>query len=264
VDYDVFASSYYSYWHGSLANLTEVLKNIAQNYNKKVMVAETSYAYTYENGDNHGNTISEDTVVPKNYPVTVQGQADAIRDVFAAVAEAGDAGLGAFVWEPAWIPVPGNSKEDRMKLWEKYGSGWASSYATEYDPKDAGVYFGGSACDNQALFDFTGHPLASLEVFRYAGTGAETELKVDTMDETMIRVRKGDDIVLPETVAALFNDSTSQELKITWNPTETAALNKDTVGEYKVSGTAVYNNQEYTANCKVTVMEPNYVENYSF
>lgn len=264
VDYDVFASSYYSYWHGTLENLTDVLSSIAVNYNKKVMVAETSYAYTYENGDDHGNTISEETAVPKNYPVTVQGQADAIRDVFAAVASIGDAGLGVFVWEPAWIPVPGASKEDRMPLWEKYGSGWASSYATEYDPADAGVYYGGSACDNQAMFDFTGRPLASLQVFRYLGTGAVTEVKVDTMEETVIRVRKGDEIVLPEKVAALFNDGASQELTVTWETAEAAALNKDVIGEYKVTGTALYNGQEYTAGCRVIVMEQNYVENYSF
>ena len=42
VDYDVFASSYYPFWHGTLDNLAQVLTNIAETYNKKVMVAETS------------------------------------------------------------------------------------------------------------------------------------------------------------------------------------------------------------------------------
>ena len=45
------------------------------------------------------------------------------------------------------------------EAWEKYGSGWASSYAGEYDAADAGKWYGGSAVDNQALFDFTGLPL---------------------------------------------------------------------------------------------------------
>lgn len=35
VDYDVFASSYYSYWHGTLSNLTSTLKTVAETYNKK-------------------------------------------------------------------------------------------------------------------------------------------------------------------------------------------------------------------------------------
>lgn len=35
VDYDVFASSYYPFWHGTLQNLTSVLKAVANTYGKK-------------------------------------------------------------------------------------------------------------------------------------------------------------------------------------------------------------------------------------
>lgn len=35
VDYDVFASSYYPFWHGTLSNLTSVLKQVADTYGKK-------------------------------------------------------------------------------------------------------------------------------------------------------------------------------------------------------------------------------------
>jgi len=51
VDYDVFASSYYPYWHGTLDNLSTVLSTIATTYDKKVMVMETSYAFTDEDSD---------------------------------------------------------------------------------------------------------------------------------------------------------------------------------------------------------------------
>ena len=70
-------------------------------------------------------------------------------------------------WEPAWLPVQiydenaENAEEvlaSNKQKWEAYGSGWASSYSAEYDPDDAGVWYGGSAVDNQALFDFTGKP----------------------------------------------------------------------------------------------------------
>jgi arabinogalactan endo-1,4-beta-galactosidase len=91
--------------------------------------------------------------------------------VIGAIASFGDNGLGVFYWEPAWIPVPGNQWADRSEKWERYGSGWASSYAAEYDPDDAGQYFGGSACDNQALFDRNGYPLESLMTFTYVRTG---------------------------------------------------------------------------------------------
>ncbi|MBR5262050.1 MAG: glycosyl hydrolase 53 family protein, partial [Oscillospiraceae bacterium] len=59
VDYDVFASSYYPFWHGTLDNLAEVLNKIAETYGKKVMVAETSYAFTAEDTDFNGNTIGD-------------------------------------------------------------------------------------------------------------------------------------------------------------------------------------------------------------
>ena len=47
----------------------------------------------------------------------------------------------------------------------------ASSYCADYDPDDGGLYYGGCAWDNQAMFDFTGHPLASLHVFEYLKDG---------------------------------------------------------------------------------------------
>ena len=46
VDYDVFASSYYPVWHGTLDNLTKVLTHVSEKYGKKVLIAETAYAYT--------------------------------------------------------------------------------------------------------------------------------------------------------------------------------------------------------------------------
>ena len=36
VDYDVFASSYYPMWHGTMEQLQSKLTNIAKKYNKKV------------------------------------------------------------------------------------------------------------------------------------------------------------------------------------------------------------------------------------
>ncbi|TAI51562.1 arabinogalactan endo-1,4-beta-galactosidase [Bacillus paralicheniformis] len=171
VDYDVFASSYYPFWHGTLKNLTSVLTSVADTYGKKVMVAETSYTYTAEDGDGHENTAPKNGQT-LNYPVTVQGQANAVRDVIQAVSDVGEAGIGVFYWEPAWIPVgPARQLEKNKSLWETYGSGWATSYSAEYDPEDAGKWFGGSAVDNQALFDFKGRPLPSLNVFKYVDTG---------------------------------------------------------------------------------------------
>lgn len=264
VDYDVFASSYYPYWHGSLENLTNVLKDVADNFGKKVMVAEVSYAYTYENGDDFGNTVSEESYLAKPYPITVQGQANAVRDCIEAVVNVGEAGIGVFYWEPAWIPVPGNSYEDRFPIWEKYGSGWASSYAASYDPDDAGVYYGGSSWDNQALFDFTGKPLPSLQVFKYADIGAETELSIDTVEETEVKVRIGDPVILPDKVRVIYNDSSTKEVLVQWDEVDLEAVSQGEPQDYLIYGTAYDGDEKIRALCKISVVEKNYVENPSF
>lgn len=180
LDYDIFAVSYYPFWHGTMDNLTQTLRQVSENYGKKVLVAENSYPYTTKDGDGTANSIGEKDILPE-YPATVQGQADEIRDVCEAVAAVGDAGIGYFYWEPAWIPVGVWEEGDdetlagNKEIWEEYGSGWASSYASAYDPKDAGAYYGGSSWDNQALFDHYGQMLDSLKVFRYMQNGTKKE-----------------------------------------------------------------------------------------
>lgn len=170
VDYDVFASSYYPNIHGSIANLKSELKYIADTYGKKVMVAETQYPYTKDNGDDYTNALSE-KIGDMKYPISVQGQAQHVRDVCQAIHEIGDKGLGVFYWECAWIPV-GKAWAENEPIWSKYGSGWASKYAAEYDHEIAGDYSYGSAVDNQAFFDFNGHPMDSINTFKYIYTGA--------------------------------------------------------------------------------------------
>ena len=164
LDYDVFGSSYYPFWHGTRENLIKVLTEINQDYGKYVMVMETSWPYTPEDTDFSGNSINADSSVARDYPFSPQGQADEVRDVIAAVALV-PGGIGVCYWEGAWITVPGGSWEANSALWEQYGSGWASSFAAEYDPNDAGKWYGGSSWDNQAFFDPAGHALDSLLVF---------------------------------------------------------------------------------------------------
>ncbi len=182
IDYDVFASSYYPFWHGTLENLTSVLRDISSTYNKKVIVAETSWAYTLKDGDGQKNVVRENAGQDLSaYDISAQGQANEVRDVIEAVKNVGDAGLGIFYWEPAWIPVnvydagAENAAEvlaANKEAWETFGSGWASSYSIAYDPNVNESNYGGSEWDNQALFDFAGNPLPSLKVFKYVETGA--------------------------------------------------------------------------------------------
>lgn len=165
LDYDIFGVSYYPYWHGSMDDMKKTLHDISQTSGKDVMILETSYPYTAEDGDGFQNVISN-AEPAQGYKASVQGQAKCLRDIIAASSEAG--AIGVCWWEGAWIPV-GRDKSSNSSLWEKYGSGWASSYSAEYDPENAGKYYGGCSWDNQAMFDFDGHPLDSLNVFNLVG-----------------------------------------------------------------------------------------------
>ena len=260
VDYDVFASSYYPYWHGTLENLSNVLSQIAETYNKKVMVAETSYGYTTADTDFSGNTIGEGGGVVKNYPMTQQGQANLVRDVIDTVANKTTNGIGVFYWEGTWITVGTESWEQNSALWEKHGSGWASSYASEYDPDDAGQYYGGCAVENQAFFDEKGQVLESLKVFALARTGNQVENKADAIEETNLIFDLNGEVAMPTTVNAIMLDNSKQEIPVEWNNVDAEAWKAGGVNKYTVYGTA----GGMEAVAYVSMVNYNFLQNWSF
>ena len=259
VDYDIFGLSYYPFWDGTNENMQNVAKNIMDRYGKKVVIAETSYCYTEKDGDGFGNSFDgiEDAV--DGYAPTVQSQATLIRDICAAANEVGV--LGVFYWEGTWIPV-GSEDQDNSALWEKYGSGWASSYSAEYDPDDAGLYYGGCSWDNQAMFDFTGHPLPSLNVFRYLKDGHTVPLAVDFIPQTTVSRDVGEALTLPETVEVVYNDrSANTQVPVSWDASQVAAIDTKKAGTYTVDGT-LSDGTAVTADVDVEMV--NYVKNPGF
>ncbi len=293
IDYDVFASSYYSFWHGSPENLTNVLKEIATTYNKKVMVAEVSYCTTTEDGDGAANVVNKNTS-PLNYSIDAQGegQAAAVRDAIAAVAAVGDAGIGTFYWEPAWVPVGNYAGADDSKKaevlasnidkWEKFGSGWASKWSGPvgggYDPgvdEDESTH--GSQWDNQAMFDFDGKALPSINVYKWVYTGTDGPVRVSTVDTASYTMNYKETPKLPSAVNVTLNDGNVVEnVAVTWDAGQLAALKTADFGEYTIDGSlaqfsyaskgetiTVPAGQEKTT-CAVTVTGTNVLPDGSF
>ena len=258
IDYDIVGLSFYPYWHGTIEDLKNAIIHIRDTYGKKVYVAENAYCYTAEDGDGSANSVEGTDDLAEGYSASVQGQANEVRDVCAAASEAGAEGV--FYWEGTWIPV-GPADADNSALWEKYGSGWASSYASGYDPKDAGQYYGGCSWDNQAMFDFTGHPLASLNVFKYLKYGATAPLAVDSIPAVTVACNIGTDPELPDTVSVIYNDRSEAQVPVIWNTDDVAAIDTKNGGNFTVSGT-LEDGTEVTA--AVTVDRINYVQNPSF
>ena len=260
VDYDVFASSYYPFWHGTLDNLAAVLSNIAETYGKKVMVAETSYAFTAEDTDFYGNTIGEGGGIVKDYPFTYQGQANLVRNVIDTVANQTTNGIGVFYWEGTWISAGGSNWEENSALWEKNGSGWASSYAAEYDPDDAGQWYGGCAVDNQAFFDAEGKATEALKVFALVRNGNAVENRADAIEDTNLIIDLNGEIELPATVNAVMLDNSKQAVPVEWHNVDMDAMKNGGVAKYTITGTA----DGMPATCYVSMVNYNFLENWSF
>jgi arabinogalactan endo-1,4-beta-galactosidase len=259
VDYDMFGLSFYPFWDGTNENMQNVAKLIEDKYGKEVYIAETSYGYTSEDGDGFSNSLKGTDDLTDGYGATVQSQATVIRDICAAANEAGVEGV--FYWEGTWIPV-GSADADNSALWEKYGSGWASSYSAEYDPDDAGLYYGGCSWDNQAMFDFTGHPLASLNVFKYLKYGATAPLAVDYIPDVYVSCNVGEDLVLPESIDVVYNDrSQNKKQSVSWNETQMKAIDTTKAGSYEIEG-ALEDGTTVTAHVEVEMI--NYAVNPGF
>ncbi len=248
VAYDILATSYYPYWHGSLDHLKSELSTVKETYKKDVLVAETSYAYTLQDSDGHDNTVREgnndkgDNILQ---PFSEQGQATAVRNLIDTVNQAG--GLGVFYWEPAWITVgdttglEGEAKTAQIdankEKWETFGSGWASSYAAEYG-EDEGTWWGGSAVDNEAMFYPDGTATAALHVWEYVKTGAQSShISVDGIDKAQtVSVYAGEALpALPETVKVSYSTGDVQE-PVTWNQEDIDKIDAQKAGTYVVNG----------------------------
>ncbi|OZQ75113.1 glycosyl hydrolase 53 family protein [Paenibacillus odorifer] len=151
LDYDVIGASFYPYWSGTMDSLQFNLDDISKRYGKEVIVTETAYPYTLQDGDNFENNIAaQDQLDGSGFPATVAGQMAEVKTVMNVLSKVPDGkGTGLFYWEPAWIPVQ--------------GVGWKVGE--------------GNAWENQAMFDFAGNALSSLNVFKtpVAGEGGEEE-----------------------------------------------------------------------------------------
>ena len=158
-DFDYIGLSYYPFWHGSLQMLEDNMNDIAKRYGKELIIAEVSMGYTMEDyksyeklddSDRKGYATRKELIESIDYPMTVQGQADFTEDLLNRVKNVyGNHGKGFFWWEPAWIPVP--------------GSGWATPASLKY-MNDQGPC--GNEWANQALFDYDGNMLPTLELIK--------------------------------------------------------------------------------------------------
>lgn len=158
-DFQIIGLSYYPFWHGTLDDLSNNMKDIALRYGKELMIAEVSMGFTMEDyasyeklapHERKGMATKPELAEKIEYPMTKEGQKAFLEDLFTRLKQVpDDKAKGYFYWEAAWIPVA--------------GSGWASGAAIAYmDEKGPG----GNEWANQALFDYDGNALPALQAVR--------------------------------------------------------------------------------------------------
>ena len=99
-------------------------------------------------------------------------------------------------------------------------------------------------------------------MFNLVRFGNEVELKADAIEDINLIVDLNGTIVLPEKVNAIMNDDSKQEIDVTWNVTDAQLqeMYSGGVAKYEVLGTA----GGMTAHCYISMVEYNFLKNYSF
>ena len=133
IDYDLIGISYYPIWHGKdLDALSNTMKSLKSNYNKKVIIAETAYPFTFDWKDWTNNIIGDDSQTLNEYPATPNGQRDFLRKIKEISTD--EDNFGFCYWGTEWVAFRGDQATN--------GSTW----------------------ENQALFDFNNKAVPAMEV----------------------------------------------------------------------------------------------------
>lgn len=207
IDFDVIGLSFYPFWHGTFDDLQKNLNDISSKFKKDVVVAEISYAYTLAEGDGFANIFSAREELAGNFKASVTGQETVLRKVMNVLSKVpNNRGKGFFYWEPDWIPA----KNSGWKTGE--GNGW----------------------DNQAMFDFKGKALSSLNVFKIDPSQEILSNKISQISDTIIKTSIDIYPKMPEMVLATLDTGEVIKAKVIWETINEKKLKK--TGSIEISG----------------------------
>ena len=132
LDYDIIALSYYPLWHGkNLDSLESKLLELGNRYDKDIVIAETSYPFTFSWNDYTNNIIGSQDQILAEFPATPEGQRDYMLRLTEIILSS-PKGVGFSYWGGEWIAFKGNTASN--------GSSW----------------------ENQALWDFNNSALPAI------------------------------------------------------------------------------------------------------
>ncbi|HZT41163.1 MAG TPA: glycosyl hydrolase 53 family protein [Chthonomonadaceae bacterium] len=126
VAFDIIGQSYYPWWHGTLDQVRDNLRQTVQELGKDIVIVETAYPF-------RGDWSKAKNMA---WPISIDGQKQFLTDLVAAVRATPDGhGLGVLWWFPEAIPIPGrytwnggstalfDDKGNALPALEAFGSG---------------------------------------------------------------------------------------------------------------------------------------------
>ncbi len=135
VDYDIISLSYYPLWHGkNLDNLSSSINIIGSQFNKQVVIAETSYPFTFDYNDFTNNVIGSNNQILSEFSASPDGQKNYLLKIKTLIKNT-PKGIGFCYWGGDWISMYGSTSTN--------GSSW----------------------ENQALWDFSNKSLPAMKAF---------------------------------------------------------------------------------------------------
>lgn len=141
--WDVIGMSYYPFWSGkTVEQIVEFNRQLVALYDKDLMVMETGFNWRPSLPDGSLGQLTNNGPYP-NTMSSPQGQRDFLDALFNGLKSSGRV-RGVLYWDPIMIATP--------------GVGWA---LRESDSKPAS-----NLVSNTTLFDFSGHALPALNVYR--------------------------------------------------------------------------------------------------
>lgn len=134
-DYDMIALSYYPIWHGkNLNQLQSNIQNLVTQFNKEVVIAETSYPFTLGWNDWTNNIVGLESQLLNEFNATESGQQMYLNRM-RTILQNTPKGKGFCYWGAEWVAFRGSTATN--------GSSW----------------------ENQALWDFNGKLLPVAKIF---------------------------------------------------------------------------------------------------
>lgn len=127
LSYDIIGLSYYPIWHSKdLYGFQQAMTALSQNLNKKILLAETAYPFTFGYNDLTTNIIGSNSQILPDFPATPQGQWDYLEKI-KTIMTAVPTGIGFCYWGGEWISYKGMDAHN--------GSSWENQACWNFNNK---------------------------------------------------------------------------------------------------------------------------------